>query len=138
MISQELIANALAHGYTDDRPGKVELRLNAQTSSDTAWPQPQPEQLNRLSHVQGTIRGWLPTARELSVNEVLNWCKAGTVTERLDEAALNTWFRAHVADPAEPLVLSQFNRGASNPTFLLVTHHRGEAKRYVQIGRAHV
>lgn len=27
MISQELISNALAHGYTDDRPGNVELRL---------------------------------------------------------------------------------------------------------------
>ncbi|HQN11676.1 MAG TPA: phosphotransferase family protein [Quisquiliibacterium sp.] len=39
--------------------------------------------------------------------------------QRLDEAALNTWFRAHVADPAEPLVLSQFNRGASNPTYLI-------------------
>ncbi|HOX68265.1 MAG TPA: YicC family protein [Burkholderiaceae bacterium] len=71
------------------RRGKVELRLNAQTSSDTAWPQPQPEQLNRLSHVQSTIRGWMPTARELSINEVLNWCKAGSVTERLDEAALD-------------------------------------------------
>ncbi len=39
--------------------------------------------------------------------------------QRLDEAALNTWFRAHVADPAAPLVLSQFNRGASNPTYLI-------------------
>ena len=39
--------------------------------------------------------------------------------QRLDEAALNTWFRAHVADPAQPLVLSQFNRGASNPTYLI-------------------
>jgi aminoglycoside phosphotransferase (APT) family kinase protein len=39
--------------------------------------------------------------------------------QRLDEAALGAWFRAHVADPAEPLVLSQFNRGASNPTYLI-------------------
>ena len=39
--------------------------------------------------------------------------------QRLDEAALDAWFRAHVADPAEPLVLSQFNRGASNPTYLI-------------------
>lgn len=39
--------------------------------------------------------------------------------QRLDEAALDTWFRAHVADPARPLVLSQFNRGASNPTYLI-------------------
>lgn len=39
--------------------------------------------------------------------------------QRLDEAALNRWFRAQVEDPAEPLVLSQFNRGASNPTYLI-------------------
>lgn len=70
------------------RRGKVELRLNTHTGGDTAWPQPQPEQLNRLSYLQGTIRGWLPAARELSVNEVLQWCKVGAMTERLDEAAL--------------------------------------------------
>lgn len=28
MITQELIANALAHGYPDDRPGAVEVRLS--------------------------------------------------------------------------------------------------------------
>lgn len=39
--------------------------------------------------------------------------------QKLDEAALNAWFREHVESPAEPLVLSQFNRGASNPTYLL-------------------
>lgn len=39
--------------------------------------------------------------------------------QRLDEAALQRWFRANVADPAEPLQLSQFQRGASNPTYLL-------------------
>lgn len=39
--------------------------------------------------------------------------------QRLDEAKLNAWFRANVEDPAEPLVLSQFNRGASNPTYLI-------------------
>ncbi len=41
--------------------------------------------------------------------------------QRLDEAALGRWFRAHVADPATPLVLGQFNRGASNPTYLIST-----------------
>ena len=39
--------------------------------------------------------------------------------QRLDEAALNAWFRAHVEDPPQALVLSQFNRGASNPTYLI-------------------
>ena len=39
--------------------------------------------------------------------------------QRLDEAALERWFRAQVADPAEPLTLGQFSRGASNPTYLI-------------------
>lgn len=69
------------------RRGKIELRLNAHATTDSAWPQPQPEQLMQLSHLQSTIRGWLPQARELSVGEVLQWCKAGVMTERLDEVA---------------------------------------------------
>lgn len=44
--------------------------------------------------------------------------------QRLDEAALNEWFRANVEDPAEPLVLGQFNRGASNPTYLITAGQR--------------
>ena len=39
--------------------------------------------------------------------------------QRLDMARLEPWFREAVESPAEPLVLSQFNRGASNPTYLL-------------------
>ncbi|MDB5480791.1 MAG: putative aminoglycoside phosphotransferase [Caulobacteraceae bacterium] len=38
---------------------------------------------------------------------------------RFDPAPLEAWFRANVESPAEPLRISQFNRGASNPTFLL-------------------
>jgi uncharacterized protein (TIGR00255 family) len=76
------------------RRGKIELRLNTQSSADTAWPQPQPEQLNRLSHLQSTIRGWLPSAQELSVNEVLHWCKAGASHEQLDDVALDAAKRA--------------------------------------------
>lgn len=44
--------------------------------------------------------------------------------QRLDEAALNKWFRANVENPAEPLELSQFNRGASNPTYLITAGQR--------------
>jgi uncharacterized protein YicC (UPF0701 family) len=33
--------------------------------------------------------GWLPQARELSVNEVLQWCRGAAPVERLDEAALD-------------------------------------------------
>jgi len=46
---------------------------------------------------------------------------------RFDPAPLEVWFRANVESPAEPLLLSQFNKGASNPTFLLTAG----AKRWV-------
>jgi aminoglycoside phosphotransferase (APT) family kinase protein len=38
---------------------------------------------------------------------------------RFDPAPLEAWFRGAVASPAEPLIVRQFNKGASNPTFLL-------------------
>ena len=68
--------------------GKIELRVASQRDSDTAWPQPQPDQLNRLSRLESTITGWLPQARPLSVNEALQWCRLGGASERLDEATL--------------------------------------------------
>ena len=68
--------------------GKIELRVASQRDAESAWPQPQPEQLNRLSRLESTITGWLPQARPLSVNEVLTWCRQGGSAERLDEPAL--------------------------------------------------
>lgn len=68
--------------------GKIELRLTPQRESDAGWPQPTPEQLNRLSRLESTVVGWLPKAAPLSVHETLQWCRGGTPAERLDEAAL--------------------------------------------------
>jgi uncharacterized protein (TIGR00255 family) len=69
--------------------GKVELRINSQRDSEGSWPQPQPEQMNRLSMLQDMVQGWLPKAAPLSVNEVLNWCKGGgSAVEKLDEVAM--------------------------------------------------
>ncbi len=68
--------------------GKIELRVATQREADGAWPQPQAEQLNRLSRLESTVTSWLPNARPLSVNEALGWCRQGGVPERLDEAAL--------------------------------------------------
>jgi uncharacterized protein YicC (UPF0701 family) len=68
--------------------GKIELRLSTARESDGAWPQPTPEQLNRLGRLEGMVLGWLSQARPLSVNEALLWCRGAAVTERLDEAAL--------------------------------------------------
>ena len=70
------------------RRGKVELRLSSRAIDETAWPQPQPEQLHRLSRLDDAVRGWMPEARRLSVNEVLQWCRGGSAAERLDEPAL--------------------------------------------------
>ena len=40
---------------------------------------------------------------------------------RFDAARLEAWLAAHIGDFAGPLKVDQFNRGASNPTFLLTT-----------------
>jgi uncharacterized protein (TIGR00255 family) len=70
------------------RRGKIELRLSSSQQNESACPQPQAEQLMRLANLQNTVVSWLPQARPLSVNEVMQWCKGATVTERLDEVAL--------------------------------------------------
>jgi uncharacterized protein (TIGR00255 family) len=70
------------------RRGKIELRLAATRDADAAWPQPTPEQLNRLSRLEGQVQGWLSKARPMSVNEALLWCRSAAVPTRLDEAVL--------------------------------------------------
>lgn len=70
------------------RRGKIEMRISTQRDTDSAWPNPNPEQLNRLLRLESSVQGWLPQARGLSVNEVLQWCRNGAGGERLDEAAL--------------------------------------------------
>ncbi len=65
--------------------GKIELRVAPQREADGAWPQPQPDQLNKLSRMESTVTSWLPNARPLSVNEALAWCRQGGAPERLDE-----------------------------------------------------
>jgi len=76
------------------RRGKIELRMNTRAESDSSLPNPQPEQLNRLSHLESTVQGWLPKAQGLSVHEVMQWCKGGSSAERLDEAAFDAARRA--------------------------------------------
>jgi uncharacterized protein (TIGR00255 family) len=71
------------------RRGKIEVRINTQRDSADAWPTPSSEQLNRLGRLEGMVQGWLPNARGLSVNEVLQWCRGGAPAERLDEVTLD-------------------------------------------------
>jgi uncharacterized protein (TIGR00255 family) len=70
------------------RRGKIELRIFSRTDIDTSWPQPQPDQLNRLARLESTVQGWLPKAQGLSVHEVLQWCKGSATPARLDDVAL--------------------------------------------------
>ena len=71
------------------RRGKIELRANTGREADTAWPQPE----RRAAQPTDTgwtcwCQDWLPKARALSVNEVLQWCRGAPASERLDEHAL--------------------------------------------------
>ena len=69
--------------------GKIELRLQAQRTTDSAWPQPQPDQLHTLARLEGMVQNWLPKAGGLSVNEVLNLCRQSTPSVKLDDIALD-------------------------------------------------
>jgi uncharacterized protein (TIGR00255 family) len=68
--------------------GKIELRVATNKESDSGWPAPTTDQLNRLAHQQAAIQGWLPQAQSLSVNEVMHWCKGGSTVQKLDEPTL--------------------------------------------------
>ena len=74
--------------------GKIELRVTTARETDNALPAPTPEQLNRLAHQESAVQGWLPKARGLSVNEVLQWCRGGGggggggAVQQLDEPTL--------------------------------------------------
>ena len=76
------------------RRGKVELRITPARASADEWPQPSPEQVNRLMRLESSVLGWLPQARPLSVNEVMQWCRNAAAPAKLDEATLTTAKRA--------------------------------------------
>ena len=73
---------------TTFKRGKIEVRVATQREADSGWPQPQPDQLNKLSRMESTVIGWLPKAQPLSVHEALQWCRQGGNADRLDDAAL--------------------------------------------------
>lgn len=77
--------------------GKIELRMQPQRAADAGWPQPQPEQLHTLARLEGTVQNWLPKAPPLTVNEVLNWCRAAAPSVRLEDAALEATRQAITA-----------------------------------------
>ncbi len=68
--------------------GKVEMRVSTSREVEGALPMPAPDQLNRLSRIEGLVQAWLPQAQSLSVHEALQWCRGGTAASALDEPAL--------------------------------------------------
>ncbi|MDM0012474.1 YicC/YloC family endoribonuclease [Variovorax sp. J22P168] len=66
--------------------GKVELRASIESAGTAGIADPSSRLLQRLNGVQDSIRSWLPTARELSVADVLRLA-AGDSTPRGDWGA---------------------------------------------------
>jgi uncharacterized protein (TIGR00255 family) len=80
------------------RRGKVDIRVSAGKGSADDWPQPTPDQLNRLSRLESTVTGWLPKAQPLSVHEALQWCRSvPAAVGRVDEALMEAGRRAVAA-----------------------------------------
>jgi uncharacterized protein (TIGR00255 family) len=103
------------------RRGKVELRVATQREGDAAWPEPSTEQLNRLSRLESTVLGWMPAARPMSVSEILQWARQGSVAEKLDAAAIGAARRC-----ADALREARAREGARLATTL---HERTAALR---------
>jgi uncharacterized protein (TIGR00255 family) len=70
--------------------GKMEFRLQPQRGAETPWPHPQPDQLHTLARLEGMVQNWLPKAGPLSVNEILNWCRAAAPVGKLEDIAMES------------------------------------------------
>jgi len=70
------------------RRGKVELRVVTQRDAEAGPGLPAAEQLNRLARLEASVQAWLPTARGLSVYEVLQVSRTSGADESLHAAAL--------------------------------------------------
>lgn len=70
------------------RRGKVELRVSTSREAADGPQAPSPDLVQRLLHVEGMVRNWMPQAASLSVNEVLHWARSGGPSLALDEPTL--------------------------------------------------
>ncbi len=69
--------------------GKIELRVSGAGLSESAVPEPTPEQLAHLARLDAAVRDHLPHARALSVQEALQWCR-GAPDAQPEHAVLET------------------------------------------------
>ena len=87
--------------------GKIELRVAVSTGASASIPDPAPELLGRLAAAEQKVRAYLPSARPLSVQEAMQWCKAAPEIELSDEQVLHAARRA-----VEGLVEARAREGA--------------------------
>jgi len=126
--------------------GKVELRLTGGGDAERDLPEPRPEQLDHLVHLQRRVQDRLRDARALSVHEVLQWCR-GAAEARTSEAAVMETARLCV----ERLAEARAREGARLAAILQErvehlrgladhagAHHRQLALGEVGVGAEHV
>jgi uncharacterized protein (TIGR00255 family) len=79
--------------------GKVDVRVSVGRAGNEDWPNPTPEQLNRLSRLENSVTSWLPKAQPLSVHEALQWCRgaASSATTKVDDVLMDAGRRAAAA-----------------------------------------
>jgi len=87
--------------------GKIELRVAVSTGASASIPDPAPELLGRLAAAEQKVRAHLPSARPLSVQEAMQWCKAAPEIDLSDEQVLHAARRA-----VEGLVEARAREGA--------------------------
>lgn len=66
------LREALTAGF---RRGKIEVRVAVQRERKVDAEAPTPQQLKSLAALQAAVQAQWPQARDLSVAEVLNWCR---------------------------------------------------------------
>jgi len=74
--------------------GKIELRVAVAVGASTSISDPAPELLGRLAEAEHKVRAHLPSARPLSVQEVMQWCKAAPESDLPEEQVLDAARRA--------------------------------------------
>jgi uncharacterized protein (TIGR00255 family) len=70
------------------RRGKIELRVVTQRDGEAGMALPAPEQLSRLARLEAVVQTWMPSARPLSVYEVMQWSRPAGADQSLQAAAL--------------------------------------------------
>ncbi|WP_310737559.1 YicC/YloC family endoribonuclease [Inhella gelatinilytica] len=97
------------------RRGKVELKLGGQRDVDSHLPTLHADVIHHLSALSQTLETQFPTARPLSVNEWLHWCRQGGSAQRPDDP----WVLTLVDEALAALQAARAREGARLVAVLL-------------------